>query len=395
MRRLFLLALLATVPTFCFGETTQKTFIHSNILNEDRQLWVNVPEYYELRKDSFHLILLFDGNNRSLFDYAVAAKRFLERNAVDLSEFNAPESIVVGIGQRERWNDFADQAGSAKFLNFLTSELLPFIRKNYRVQSYTILIGHSLAGRFSINALLQRPDLFNAVIAASPAFGKDLVEDIRNKIDSLGKSKLADDRALFISTTYMKDDGTEAQFREFAEAMNRQFKESEYHNLRFQFDSSDTLGHAKSPYFSIPEGLHFVYSPALWQLDVKSLFDKNSNAANVVSDYRQRIKEKFGIEISTYRYTPILIDELTKANKTDEVVRILKQEADVRPMNLDSFANLIALLKKNKSPEYAVYKLRFINVMRQMKIAKDEQTELLETIEKSGRRQRLPKKFAF
>jgi predicted alpha/beta superfamily hydrolase len=258
MRRLFLLTLLVTAPTCCLGQATQETSIHSNILQEDRKLWVNVPQYYELRKDSFHLVLLFDGNNRTLFDYTAAAKRFLERNAVDLSEFNAPESIVVSIEQKERWNDFADASGSAKFLNFVTNELLPYLRKNYRVQSYTILIGHSLAGRFSINALLQRPDMFSAVIAASPAFPEKSVEDIKNKLDSLGMAGLANDRALYISTTYLKDDGTEAQFREFAEAMNRQFRESAYKNFRFEFGSSDTLGHAKSPYFSIPEGLHFI-----------------------------------------------------------------------------------------------------------------------------------------
>ena len=121
MRIKFLIILLLTslvmAPTFCFGRATQETFIHSHILDEERKLWINVPEYYELRKDSFHLVLLFDGDNRSLFDYTVATKRFLERNAVDLSEFNAPESIVVGIEQKERWNDFADEAGSARFLN--------------------------------------------------------------------------------------------------------------------------------------------------------------------------------------------------------------------------------------------------------------------------------------
>jgi hypothetical protein len=115
------------------------------------------------------------------------------------------------------------------------------------------------------------------------------------------------------------------------------------------------------------------------------LFDKNSDAARAIGDYQQRIKQKIGVEISTHSYLPILIDELTKANKTDEAVRLLKQETDLRPVNLDLFANLVALLKKNGSPEYRVYKLRFINVMRQMKIPKDKQAEWSDTAEKNSR----------
>ncbi|HEX8738489.1 MAG TPA: alpha/beta hydrolase-fold protein [Pyrinomonadaceae bacterium] len=384
MRRIILYVLFLVIPAFCFGQATREAAIHSEVLNQDRKLWINVPQYYDLRQDSFQIVFVLDGNNRSLFEYAAASKRFLERNAVDLSEFNAPESIIVGIEQKERWTDFADNAGSDKFFRFLTDEVFPFVRKNYRTQNYTILIGHSLAGRFALDALLRRPDLFNAVIAASPAYGKKNIDEIKSKIDALAKSGLANDRALYVSTTYLKNDGTEQQFREFAEALNLQFKDASYRNFRFRFGSSETLGHAKSPYFSIPEGLHFIYAPSLWQIDVRSLFDKNSSAVLAADNYRQRIKERFGVSISMRRYAPILIDELVKANKTADAIRFLTGEVNQNPTDLDLFANLLTLLKKNKLADYNSYKARFIKTMKQINTPENEQAEWLKQIDKDG-----------
>src|SRR5262245_13178600 len=149
-----LLSLLVFIP---FASTAQKTvelkFI-SKILHENRTIWINLPKYYELRKDSFHVIYLFDGDNQSLLNLTVSSKRFLEANAVDLNDFNAPESIIIGIEQKSRGTDFVDSA--VNFLKFLTDELMPYIKKMYRTVAYNILIGHSLGGRFSIYSFLKR-----------------------------------------------------------------------------------------------------------------------------------------------------------------------------------------------------------------------------------------------
>ena len=83
MRKLICIFLL--IPTLIFGQTTKEILFHSKELKSDRKIWINTPEFYELRKDSLHLVFLLDGNNKSLFDYTVASKRFLEGNSIDLS----------------------------------------------------------------------------------------------------------------------------------------------------------------------------------------------------------------------------------------------------------------------------------------------------------------------
>jgi predicted alpha/beta superfamily hydrolase len=283
--------LLLFVPTFILGQKTKEILIHSKELKADRNIWINTPEYYEFRKDSLHLVFLLDGNNKSLFDYTVASKRFLERNSVDLSDYKVPQSIVVGIEQaKNRWDDFGDSVNSQKFLSFLENEIIPFVKSNYRTLNYKILIGHSLGGYFAINTLLNKPSLFNATIAASPAFPKKIITRTLTKFDTLFNSKLRFDKALYFSTTYIKGDGTEENFREFSEALEKYLKNKSETNFRYKFNSSNTLGHGKSPFFSIPEGLHFIYSPSLWQLQVDSLFSKSISANQAVKNYEQRIR---------------------------------------------------------------------------------------------------------
>lgn len=384
MRKLFYAFLFS--PGILFGQATKEHLIHSKELKSDRKIWVNTPEYYELRKDSFQLIFLLDGNNQSLFDYTVASKRFLEGNSTDLSDFKAPQSIIVGIQQGEdRWNDFADSIESAKFLSFLENEVIPFVIANYRTVNYKILIGHSLGGRFAINILLTRPDLFNAVIAASPAFPKELIQGIMRQFDSFFTSKFPFDKALYFSTTYLKGDGTEETFREFSETLNKYLGNKNEKNFRFKFNSSSTLGHGKSPYFSIPEGLHFIYSPSLWQMETDSLFNGHSGSFSVVKNYVQRIKNRLGIPVSIHPFASIIATELIESKRFKEAVEILKAEVNQQPTDIDLFAQLVAELKKNKLADYKEYEAKLLDMFSKLNLTKNEQKDWMEWIDKNSR----------
>jgi hypothetical protein len=384
MEKLFYILFL--IPAFLFGQTTKEILIHSKELKTDRKIWVNTPAYYEFRKDSSQLIFLLDGNNKSFFDYTVASKRFLEQNSVDLSDYKAPQSIIIGIEQAEnRWDDFGDSINSPKFLSFLENEIIPYVNLNYRTVNYKILIGHSLGGRFAMNVLLNKPDLFNATIAASPAFSKRFINKILAKFDTLINSKLPFDKALYFSTTYLIGDGTEEDFREFSEALAKYLTNKTNTNFRFKFNSSYTLGHGKSPFFSIPEGLHFIYSPSLWQLGVDSLFNNYSTSSAALKNYEQRIEDKFGISISIHQYASILSDELLKSNKPEEAIELLKSEINNQPTDINLFAQLLVQMKKNKVADYKIYETKLFDIFKKLKTTPKEQSEWIEWINKNSR----------
>lgn len=363
------------------AQSTREIVLHSTALGADRKIWVNTPVNYSLKKDSLHLLLLLDGDNRSLFNFTVAAKRFLEENATDLSDFKAPPSIIVGIQQAaDRWEDFGDSLLSPKFLSFLEKEVIPYVRSNYRTVSYMILIGHSLGGRFAIETWLNRPGLFNAIIAASPAFRPGDFETIQQKLQRFGKTPPPLDQGLYFSTTYLKDDMTESEFRGFSERLASWFKTNRLPAIRYRFSNSGTLGHSKSPFFSIPEGLHFIYDPALWQLPVDSLFGKGASPGAAVKRYRQRIFQRFGVFPPTQLYAPILADELLNTNKTREALDMMQKEVELDPTNIELFAKLVAQLKRSNHPAYSALLEKLKNQFTLLKLSEQEKKEWLEWV---------------
>jgi predicted alpha/beta superfamily hydrolase len=103
-----------------------------------------------------------------------------------------PELIIVGIGYQGEKPDYEslrrydltpapdpdkDPRGqatghAADFLGVVEKEIVPFVEKEYRVDSsYRVLGGSSLGGLFTLYALFERPGLFQAYVAPSPAAG--------------------------------------------------------------------------------------------------------------------------------------------------------------------------------------------------------------------------------
>jgi hypothetical protein len=89
-----------------------------------------------------------------------------------------PEFIIVGIVNTDRakdcfpeeltYSDGSKAGGRAdRFLDFIASELIPHIDKNYRSEPFRVLYGTSNTGFTAVYALLRRPELANAYIAAS------------------------------------------------------------------------------------------------------------------------------------------------------------------------------------------------------------------------------------
>ena len=95
--------------------------------------------------------------------------------------------IVVGIVSIERNKEmlpknsdpktsemYGGYLGEAdKFMSFIETEVMPYIDKNYRTLPTRIGIGHSNSATFLSYCFLEKPQLFDAYIAASPNFDYD------------------------------------------------------------------------------------------------------------------------------------------------------------------------------------------------------------------------------
>jgi len=145
----------------------------SKILAEQRDLLIHLPNNYQQNTElNYPVLYLLDG------------QRNLNHTAGTLDLLNqdgkAQEMIIVAINNTHRtrdltptynesYNEWGISGGADNFLDFIEQELIPYVNKNYRTNSFKILSGHSLGGLLTIYALQSRPQLFQAHFAFSPS----------------------------------------------------------------------------------------------------------------------------------------------------------------------------------------------------------------------------------
>ena len=151
----------------------KKYSIQSKVLNEERSYSVHLPRDYHNDQQGYPVLYLLDGNWLALTALAVGTVDYLNQLA------GTPKVIVVGIFNTVRNRDMIPAAvvhrpgsgGSDKFLQFITTELMPHIKKNYRTRPVNILYGGSNAGLLAVYAFLKKPHHFQACLASSPMIG--------------------------------------------------------------------------------------------------------------------------------------------------------------------------------------------------------------------------------
>ncbi|REL27453.1 alpha/beta hydrolase [Thalassotalea euphylliae] len=169
---LTLLALIHSAQAKVRGSSTLDG-LYSTILDEQRDLIVQLPNSYELNKNrNYPVLYLLDGQRN--FQHVVGTLDLLNQSHM------ADEMIIVAIKNTYRTRDFTPtydesynrwgiSGGADKFLDFIEQELFPYVNKKYRTNGFDIISGHSLSGLLAIYSLQTRPSLFQAHFAFSPS----------------------------------------------------------------------------------------------------------------------------------------------------------------------------------------------------------------------------------
>lgn len=148
-----------------FGQKIDTLSIRSEALQEQRLVYVYLPEFYRYQSDSVKLpvICILDGQHEWFVNPVLSTLRYLQYT------HEIPQSIVVVVPHTNRVKECAiDSVGRELPLHiFLTRELEESLQ-SYNPGSYRMLIGHSFSASFSLHALLLSPDFYAAVIANSP-----------------------------------------------------------------------------------------------------------------------------------------------------------------------------------------------------------------------------------
>jgi predicted alpha/beta superfamily hydrolase len=186
MRRAALWALLLVVTFSVAADDAVPIQIQSKVLTETRTILVRTPASYATGTRAYPVLYLTDGDRQ--IGHTAATVDFLAR------EGRMPEVIIVGINNTTRGADrtrdltpthiermggvnggFATptSGGGERFLDYIATEVIPYVEKNYRTQPFRVFAGHSFGGLFALHTFFTRPALFNGVIAVSPTLTWD------------------------------------------------------------------------------------------------------------------------------------------------------------------------------------------------------------------------------
>jgi hypothetical protein len=178
--------------------------VASAVLGETRRVEVTLPASYAWATERrFPVLYLLDGQTHG--GHAVASSEFLA------AQGQLPELIVVSVHSTVRVRDFTQTdwpqawiggGGAAHFTQFLLTELVPRIERDYRTAQFRILAGHSASGQYVLHQLATQPAGFHAYLAMSPSLDWDGQLPIRELESALPR---ADRPARFVYFAYGDD----------------------------------------------------------------------------------------------------------------------------------------------------------------------------------------------
>jgi len=158
--------------------------------------------------------------------------------------------VVVGILHTDRRRDLLYVKGADKFLDFVTTELIPAVEKDYKTKN-RILYGHSFGGAFTVYSMIQKPSYFNFYIASSPTPIMDLIKrEYYLQIDSSIK-----DRTKFYFSYGSKD---MKQVRKWSNRLKDNLTGLEFNNFEWQFEIFEGKNHNNSDIFALINGLNYL-----------------------------------------------------------------------------------------------------------------------------------------
>ncbi|NER12801.1 tetratricopeptide repeat protein [Leptobacterium flavescens] len=304
--------------------------INSEILGQEREIQVLLPESYTGSEKKYPVVFLLDGQRLFLYG-ASLLKSFTQFE-------QTPEFIVVGINNSypQRFGHFS--SGAEKFQEFIEKDILNFIDTNFRTSGERILFAWEYAGSFAIGAMISRPELFGAYLIASPF---PLNEKVPAMADMLSQKQDLD-KFLYFSVSVHEDvvgRGTES--------LDSLLRKSAPKALNWKYKKFQDEEHRSTPYPTLYHGLkhYYKYYPELQFTSLNEL--EKAGGIPYVYDYYKKRAKQFGFSPELTSWTKFTIirnairadnyksfDDFVNRFKTKEFISGLRNN---RPYSIGEF----------------------------------------------------------
>jgi len=331
--------------------------LHSNILNEDREVYVSLPLNYDRNIHGYPVIIVMDAEY--LFEVTNSIVK------IKASRNEMPESIVIGIpnntGNRydmamqlsypDGRTFFGDADGKAikSYLAFIKKEIFPFLMDNYRVNNHKTIIGMSPTFGPVLEAFWDEPDLFDgyivlaAELAVKTASGETVQERISHAIQDKKRSK----SAIYIGKA---SDDLKRRPKEEASAyieLNQKLENTSNPNISYKIEVLENENHYGMSITGIKHGLETIYPYEKWSIPYRDFWN-SENPANEIKTFYNRLSNQYGFKIlpledSFYAAQTLLgtVRRLERQGRIKELKEVLKLAIKYYP-NSEELKNFIS-----------------------------------------------------
>lgn len=227
--------------------------IYSNVLHEERILLISLPEDYGKSDKTYPVLFKLDGDKEN-FLQAFSAAFYL----FDMTD-NAPDPIIIGIENTDRNRDMLPDQKANYFIQFIHTELIPFVDRNYRTNGFRILCGQSLSSLFALYSFLEQPDIFDAYILGSFGFYKESLSVLfENELKRNSDIKSIGTKYIFVGNGKLDKNDPDGTITKRGDQFLELLKQTVPSSVMMKCKVYEEEGHV--PYPTIYDGLKWIHS---------------------------------------------------------------------------------------------------------------------------------------
>lgn len=246
--------------------------IKSEILNSDREISVYLPNsYYDNNYINYPVLYLLDG--RKFFNSFSGVITQLSSDASP----QIPEMIVIGITSQNRVKDSSPtnsligytkekekglevSGGADDFLEFIQKELIPFVEKNYRTNSYRTFVGYSFTGLPVLQALFSIPETFNSYLVIDFSAWWDN-EIMIQRFKKFSKEYKESKRDIFFTTVDRVSNNVYPEAYNAGWNFIQEFEQNTPSNITFDYKKYKYKeeNHHSMPLISFIDGMKYIF----------------------------------------------------------------------------------------------------------------------------------------
>ena len=250
MKHLVLFSAFLFIMQSSFSQVITKK-VQSFHLDATREIKIGLPKSYKTNTERIYpLIISLDGDY--LFDPILGTVNYMSYWE------DMPESIVVGVKQLDTRRDDCQydsntdlpEYGGKKFYDFVNTELIDYLEKNFRLSKFRMIIGHDYTANFT-NYFINDNSLFQAFINLSPEYAPTMSDKLVSALSTVPKK-----------TWYYLATGENdvKSLRSDVIIMDEALSAIDNENLNYRFDDFKDTSHYSLVSHALPRALNEIFT---------------------------------------------------------------------------------------------------------------------------------------